>query len=286
MLAPMSDAAQTTDKASTQSSDFYADARVYDILHAPGTLADVRMLERIEAAAARAAGTKTPKKSRVWLEPACGSGRYLLAALRRGRRVIGFDLEPGMVAYCNDRAAKFAPDVRRRCTFAVADMTDFAALAPAATVDFAFNLINTIRHLPTDAAMVSHLSLVRRSLRPGGVYVVGLSLSAYGLEAPTEDLWSGSRGNTRVTQVVQYEPPIGPRGGSRIERVFSVVTVSTPEGERQFSSTYGLRTYSRPQWERVIARAGMRVARVVDGDGHDHEPGELGYAIWVLQTVA
>ncbi len=272
--------------SSSETVGFYSDAHVYDILHGPGTLEDVTMLERVERIAAQAAlrGTRLRalRKGRTWLEPACGSGRYLLAAAKRGRTVIGFDLEPAMVDYCKGRAAKLQPATRKRCTFGVADMTDFASMIPTGGVDFAFNLINTIRHLPTDAAMIEHLAQVRRALRAGGVYVVGISLSAYGLETATEDVWSGSRGSTTVTQVVQYEPPLGARGGSRVERVFSVVTVKSKRGERQFSSTYGLRTYSRAQWERVIERAGMRVARVVDGDGHDHEPGVLGYAIWVL----
>jgi SAM-dependent methyltransferase len=272
---------------STETVSFYSDARVYDILHGPGTLDDLKMLERVERIAARAGRAKSGrvavlKPSRTWLEPACGSGRYLIAVAKRGRKVIGFDLEPAMIDYCNACAAKLVPAERRRCTFAVADMTDFAAIAPKGSVSFAFNLINTIRHLPTDAAMVAHLKQVKAALQRGGVYVVGLSLSAYGLETATEDVWSGKRGATTVTQVVQYEPPVGLRGGSRVERVFSVVTVKSPKGEEQFSSTYGLRTYSRAQWERVIERAGMRVARIVDGDGHDHEPGALGYAIWVL----
>ena len=273
--------------SSSETVGFYSDARVYDILHGPGTLDDLKMLERVERIAARASGGSSGpaamlKQQRTWLEPACGSGRYLLAASKRGRKVIGFDLEPGMIDYCNACAAKLDAAARKRCTFAVADMTDFAAIASAGTVDFAFNLINTIRHLPTDAAMIAHLKQVRATLCRGGVYVVGISLSAYGLETATEDVWSGKRGTTTVTQVVQYEPPVGARGGSRVERVFSVVTVKSPKGEQQMSSTYGLRTYSRAQWERVIERAGMRVLCTVDGDGHDHEPGALGYAIWVL----
>lgn len=265
--------------------DFYADARIYDILHGPGTLDDVRMLERVERIAARKHGTPLLRRDRIWLEPACGSGRYLRAAARRGRRVIGFDLEPRMIDFCRAAIARMAPDYSRRCGFHVGDMTDFAALVPKGGVDFAFNLINSIRHLPTDAAMLAHLRQMRAALKPGAVYVVGISLSHYGVETATEDVWSGSRAGTHVSQVVQYEPPIGPRGGSRAERVFSVVTVQSSRGERQFSSTYALRTYSRQQWERIVAKAGLRVAFIVDADGHDHDPGLLGYANWVLTAA-
>ena len=60
---------------------FYSDPAVYDILHAPGTAAEVDAHEKIE----RALMPGRLKKRRLWFEPACGSGRYLKVAAGRGR---------------------------------------------------------------------------------------------------------------------------------------------------------------------------------------------------------
>ena len=75
-----------------------------------------------------------------------------------------------------------------------------------------------------DALVLGHCTLALASLirwgglqqgiESGGIYIVGLSLCAYGLEAETEDVWRGRRGRTAVVQVIQYAPPTGSAAGS------------------------------------------------------------------------
>lgn len=245
----------------------YADPSIYDILHASGTADDVDSLERIEACFC-AGGP------RVWLEPACGSGRYLRLAHSRGRRVIGFDLEEAMIAYARKRIK--GPGAQ----LFVGDMRRFAHEIEPASVGLAFNLINTIRHLETDADLLAHFAEVSRVLDPAGAYAVGISLSAYGLEMPSEDVWEGARGTCGVQQVINYLPPES--ATERTESIHSVLTVTRPSGEEQIVSTYGLRTYDEAQWRDVIERSALKVLGVVDMEGEPDEPEMPGYAIWVL----
>lgn len=269
--------------------DFYADAEVYDILHGPGTARDIAGLLRIER---RFLGPMPARKkdARVWLEPACGSGRYLIAAARRGRRCYGFDIEPAMVEYAKERAAKL-PRSAHPPVLSVARMEDFDSepwWAGAPQVHLAFNLINTIRHLRDDAAMRLHLGAMARVLEPGGIYVVGLHLTSYGREPITEDIWRGTRGTREVTQAVQYIPPSGPRGESaRAERVISHLTLTRTrrdgtieEGHRD--SVYTLRAYSLDQWRKIVEGSGLREIASIDEDGEDSPPREGGYAMFVL----
>lgn len=247
----------------------YADARVYDILHTPGTAAEVRDLERIAARYATARGNP------LWLEPACGSGRYLREAAGRGTRCIGFDLDRGMVRYAQNTFDRRSLPARAFC----ADMTDFTDALGRDRATFAFNTINTIRHLPSDAAMLRHLEQVGASLRAGGIYLVGLSLASYGLEFPSEDVWAGGRGRCRVEQVVQYQPA---DRRDRIERVYSVVSVATPSAVRHEPSSYALRTYSPEQWDRLISKSAMRLVASIDETGEPREPESPGYNLFVL----
>lgn len=284
--APESDAAA---QASPALVDFYADAEVYDILHGPGTNRDVAGLFRIER---RFLGPEPAraKDARVWLEPACGSGRYLLAAARKGRRCYGFDIEPAMIEYARARAAKLPRSAFRPVLY-VARMEDFDQSPEGRTipkVDLAFNLINTIRHLRDDDAMKLHLAAVSRVLAPGGIYIVGLHLTAYGREPITEDIWKGTRGTREVSQVVQYIPPSGPRGEtSRAERVISHLTLSRTRRdgtheEAHRDSVYTLRAYSLDQWWKIVDSSGLREIASIDEDGEDSPPREGGYAIFVL----
>lgn len=251
---------------------FYEDASVYDILHAPGTRDELDGLEHIEQRFVLDLGGKRAD----WLEPACGSGRLLRLAAQRGRRVVGFDLEAGMVEYTRERLERAG--LTRRAHLFVADMTDFRAHVTR-PVSLAFNLINTFRHLASDRDAIAHLREVRRVLAPRGVYVVGIGTTRRDWADPVEDVWHGKRGRTAVTQVVQYLPP-PPR--SRKETVISHITVQTPAAERHIDSTYHLRTYTSAQWWSLVRAAGMRVHAVVDEYGDDAHAPDDGYALYVL----
>ncbi|MCC6677851.1 MAG: methyltransferase domain-containing protein [Phycisphaerales bacterium] len=299
-----------------ECADFYSLTELYDILHTPGTAREVDGLERIARKFAPGAvrtkskdhdrlggspitGTKRVTESPVWLEPACGTGRYLRVLARRGYRAIGFDKSAEMVAYAEERlgarAERHGSESRATTGRAtggraaarvfVAGMEDFDRRLRGVKVDFAFNLINTIRHLPSDRAMVAHFDAMARAMKKGAVYIVGLSLTAYGRERDDEDLWKGRRGATEVTQIVQYLPPPpevrrGP--GARTERVISHLVVRSGERTRDITSAYTLRCYSLKQWMKVVEKSALEVLASIDEDGNDHLARDGGYCVFVL----
>lgn len=256
----------------------YQDPEIYDILHAPGTAKDVRGLERIERLYSRAPQTA------LWLEPACGSARYLLAAAAKSRRVAGFDLAPVMIDYAKRRFRD--AKLTRRANLFTADMADFASHLKPASVSLAFNLINSIRHLDTDAALLAHFTDIARVLHKGGVYAVGISLSEYGVEFPTEDVWKGKRGSTSVHQVVNFEPPTLPATSrakaARIERVFSHLTITRGKDTTEASATYGLRCYSLEQWLTILDQSPLRILTTCDERGTPLPPACPGYTLFIL----
>lgn len=257
-------------------ADFYSLTEWYDILHAPGTARDVAVVRRI-ARRAKALG----RDPGVWLEPACGTGRHLRVLAAKGDRALGFDLKPEMVAY----AKRSFRDMRApRPRAFVADMRDFDDGRRLPRIDVAFNLINTIRHLSSDAAMLAHFAAIARVLAPAGVYVVGVSLAAYGLEGPTEDVWTARRAGVRVSQVVQYEPPTGSRGeAARSERVISHLIVSRRGmPDEHVDSVYSLRSYNLAQWRELVRRSALREVAVADSSGAPATPSEPGYYLFVL----
>jgi SAM-dependent methyltransferase len=252
-------------------ADWYEYPGWYDILHTPGTANEVDGLARIEGRFARAS------RRRLWLEPACGTGRLLRVAAGRGIAVAGFDRGERMIDYAR---ASFASRGLKGRLF-VADMTRFT-LPRRAT--FAFCPINTIRHLESDRAMLDHFACMRRALAPQGVYVVGTETCRYGVDFPTEDVWTGRRGHARIRQVVQYLPP---SRRDRVERVVSHLVITTPKGEQHLSSAYDLRAYSRSEWDALLCRAGWRVLGVCDAEGRDALRGPRGgviggYGLYVL----
>lgn len=297
---------------SDPATTFYKDAPLYDILHRPGTAEEVTFLQRVHARFGLG------PRSGPWLEPACGTARLARLAAARGQPVAGFDLEPAMIAYARDHTP---PRLRARTRFFKARMEDFDTALPKrgpwSRYSLAFNLINTIRHLHSDRAMLDHFDAVARVLKPNALYAVGISLSLYGIEQETEDVWQGTRGTCKVSQVVQYIPPecdpvnnsiappastpstprsanvrskgstslpssLNPRGGNRLERVISHLTITRPRGEEHKDSAYSLRTYDLHQWQALLHRSPFKVHTVVGDDGVEIPPPKIGYAIWVL----
>jgi SAM-dependent methyltransferase len=254
----------------------YEDARIYDILHTPGTAQELVGLQRI----ARRHGHR---RRGPWLEPACGTGRLVRLAARRGIPATGFDILPEMIAYAETRIRRAGLD--RLAGVCVADMRTFAdeGAARPGSIGFAFNTINTFRHLMTDADALAHLGQIRRVLAPGGLYAVGLSTCLYGHEGPIEDVWEARRGTCTVRQTVQYVPPTGPRGGSRVERVFSHLLIERPTGETHRDDAYALRTYSLSQWLDLVSGSGLEWLVTTDHTGRETDPAESGYRLYILR---
>ena len=108
----------------------------------------------------------------------------------------GFDLSQPALSYLRRRLA------RRRLhaeTFE-AEMSDFRLGRPA---DAAYCVINTFRYLLTEQAARGHLECIAGSLRPGGIYVLGLHLLPLGGDKEDSDCWTQRRGETKVTVTVR-----------------------------------------------------------------------------------
>lgn len=249
----------------------YGDAAVYDILSTPGTAAEIDAIEQVEAAWG---GEGARRPDRLWFEPACGTGRYLRVAQRRGRRVGGYDRDPGMVAYA---ARRLGPAVR------VGGLTDPMAqgVLPGA-VALAFTPVNSIRHLQDDRAMLAHFAQVAWLLAKGGLYVVGISLTDYAWLEPEEDLWEAARGRCRVSQLVNYLPPEPDTARARSETVISHLTITRPGGVEHRDDRYDLRCYDRRQWRRLLERSRLRHLASCDGTGEPLAGRRLPYQLEVL----
>ena len=143
----------------------------------------------------------------------------------------------------------------------------------------AFNLGNTVRHLETDCDLLAHLAQVAGLLGPGGIYVVGISLTDYATAEEEEDVWVARRGRCRVTQLVNYLPPAP---GSRVETVVSHLLVRRPRGAEHHDDRYGLRTYDTAQWRRAVGRSALRRVASRDGLGRPLPEGPANYQLEIL----
>ncbi|TBR22126.1 class I SAM-dependent methyltransferase [bacterium] len=211
--------------------DLYSRPDWYDALHAEGTADWADWLLALNA--------RHGTGGKRWLEPACGTGRFFRPLTRRGIRLTGYDSHPGAVAYA-----------RRRGDAVRGDMTSF--LRPKA-FDLAFCLLGSFRHLLDERSAKRHLELTARTLKPGGVYVLGLDLCDYRFPEPDEERWSARRGSLRLEDQVET---VAPDRRTRRERVIHFLSAGGP----LYKSEYDLRSYDVGQLKRLVASAGLRIA--------------------------
>jgi SAM-dependent methyltransferase len=241
---------------------------LYDVVNTPDTAREGDVLQRV---ARRHAARSGPAS--VWLEPACGTGRYLRVLAGRGCRVRGYDPLPGMLAYARSRLDARGADHR----LVRARFTD--PLPGLGQADVAFCPVNSLRHLPTDPTVLAHLAQIAGCLTRGGVYLVGID-HHHPDRQPDEDVWEATRGSLSVKQVIQYLPP---EPGSRTEQVIVELIATRPRGVEHHGYAYGLRTYTQQQWRRLVGRSALRRVAAHDANGRPvDEAARYPYQIEVL----
>jgi len=202
-------------------------------------------------------------------EPACGTGRLLIKFAEVGYQVGGVDLNSLAVEYCNKRLerAGYPPSAT------VGDMCDYRLDEP---VDAAFNTINSFRHLQTETQAKAHLHCVAQSLKPGGLYVLGLHLTPTAIQPMQEESWSARRGNLSVLSrlwVIDCDLK------RRCESVGMSFDVYTPTKQFRIEDEICFRTYTCKQLEKLLKTVPEFELTAVYDFGYDVEqPIEIGPA--------
>src|SRR6266513_3395766 len=213
-----------------------------------------------------------------FVEPACGSGRLITELAARGYQVIGFDLSQPALSYLGQRLARLGLDAE---TFE-AEMSDFRIGQPA---DAAYCVVNTFRHLLTEQAARGHLECIAGSLRPGGIYVLGLHLFPPDRDAEDVWRWTGQRGKTKVT-VTQRVLRTDLR--RRIEDVQVCLMARRGSKEFRLRHAFQLRTYTPRQFRRLLASVpSLELCDVYDFRYDIERPSalndEMAYTVFVLR---
>jgi SAM-dependent methyltransferase len=213
------------------AANWYDYPRYYDIAFQANTRLET---DFIEAACRK----YCPFDARRLLEPACGTGRLITELAARGYQVTGFDISQPALRYLRRRLTRH----RLHADTFEAEISDFRL---DCSVDAAYCMVNTFRHLLTEQAARGHLECVARSLRPGGIYVLGMNL------LPSDAArWTERRGKTKVTvaeRVVRNDVR------RRIEDVQVRLTARRGSKEFRLRHEYQLRTYTLRQFRRLLA---------------------------------
>lgn len=183
------------------------------------------------------------KPVKTVFEPGCGTGRLLVRLGKAGYGISGLDLNPRAVDYCNDRLCRHG----LKPTAFVGDMADFRLKKP---VDAAFNLINTFRHLPDEAAAARHFRCMADAVKKGGLYLLGLHLTPKTAQRCVEECWSAARGSLTVNSRLWSK---GIDLKKRREIIGMTYDVYTPSKQFRIADETIFRTYTAEQMRSALA---------------------------------
>jgi SAM-dependent methyltransferase len=215
---------------------WYDYPRYYDLAFRSETRSEV---DFIEAACRK----YCPWPAKRLLEPACGTGRLIAELAARGYRMMGFDLSEPALAYLRRRIARRGLRAR---TF-VADMADFRIARPA---DAAFCTFDSFRHLLTEPAARAHLECVARSVRPGGIYILGFHLLPPDAAEECTERWTERHGATRVTVTLRV---LATDRRRRTEIIRISLLARVGRKEHRVRDEFPLRIYTAAQFRRLLA---------------------------------
>jgi SAM-dependent methyltransferase len=210
------------------------------------------------------------------LEPACGTGRMLLALAERGYDVAGYDRSPEMVSFAAARLADHEGPVWR------GEMSTFL---PPGEFDAAINPVNSIGYLLEDAEVLGHLERIAAAIRPGGVYIVQLSYEDEPPELASFGPWGNRRGDLSTTlhwRVVRED--------KAARRSFQECRITARRGRDRtvIEESHVLRLWSQADLDRLLLASPFRLAAVYQDnfepfDLEERRTGDYGNLYHVLR---
>jgi SAM-dependent methyltransferase len=210
------------------------------------------------------------------LEPACGSGRFLVAFGRRGIDAVGIDNSPAMVQLANERLrAERLPGLA-----ALADMTAFDL---GRLFDGAFCPVDSLAYLLDASQLIRHLDCVAKYLRPGSRYLVQLELRnpVDPWSGVRPSIWEAEREGIRVRTTWRVEE-IDLENGFEFQRG-TIECLSGPEAGRVLDEVHRMAAWTPERWAEAIAASPFHYRAIYDGDedGRPERPlGTSGRLLW------
>jgi SAM-dependent methyltransferase len=224
-----------------------------------------------------------PFKVEHILEPACGTGRFLLTLPGYGYRVTGYDISAEMVAYAQRRIKE-----RGLQQVAKAMVADMRSARFRTKSDAAINSINSLGYLLSDDDILSHLCNTGESLRTGGVYIVHLACAWDELDPHQGEGWVMEREGIRVNTTWEIERQDRQH---KLSHQLCRMTVEDHGKRRALEDRHTLRLWFFEDLSSLIQRSGkFRLAAIYD-QAHrqvpldSHISGELGNLYWVLEVL-
>ncbi len=235
----------------TELRDWYDTPLYYDIVFDEGTPQEADFLEAAfyKHSLPDASARSSSRRPRL-LEPACGSGRLALEMARRGWRVAGFDGNPRMIAFAQQRLA--AAGLRPKPRLWEDWMQSFTLPEGVkGGFDLAHCLVSTFKYLRTEKDAAECLRRVAAALRPGGLFLLGLHLTDYLSGREEHERWVAKREGVEVICNTHTWPA---DAKARVEELRTRLKVTDAGRTHVQETRWQFRTYNAAQLKSLLKK--------------------------------
>lgn len=219
-----------------ENAGWYEYPQYYDMAFRDETAQETAF---IEAACAKYVGFPV----RRMLEPACGTGRLVVALAESGYDLTGFDIRSEPLAYLRRKLARRGLSAK----LFLGDMREFQLDGP---VDAAFNTWNSFRYLLSESDAHQHLQCIANCLRPGGIYILAMHLLPLDVSEECTERWTARHGRIRATYTLRV---LATDRRRRRETLRISVLVRNGDRELRLRDDFQFRMYTASQFRRLLA---------------------------------
>ncbi|TWT74929.1 class I SAM-dependent methyltransferase [Allorhodopirellula solitaria] len=234
------------------SSSWYDHPQYFDMVFRDETADEVEFFQQIF-------DRYLSRPAKRLYEPGCGSGRLVAAMAAKGFHLTAVDNNPAMLAYLRRRLSRRSLDAE----LILGDMTTHVCRP---LVDAAFCTFNTFRHLVDAESAQRHLRSVAKSLRRGGIYILGFHCIPLDADPDCTERWKASHAGTQVSVTLRV---IDFQRRRRLETLRVSIKATKPSGAVQrIRSEFPLRLYTPSQAQSLLASVNdvFEIAGIFDFD--------------------
>ncbi|MFP6587371.1 MAG: class I SAM-dependent methyltransferase, partial [Pirellulaceae bacterium] len=155
--------------------------------------------------------------------------------------------------------------------------------------DIAINTVSTFRHLLTEQAAVAHLRVMAESIRPAGLYIIGMHLLPPDADLEDEESWEAEDDSAKVMMRLTVVDGSRETRQETLRFDMTVEDLETQDGvPQEFSSEYPMRLYTATQIQELFSQVPeFELIEVYDYWYDINEPqpldDRLGDAVFVLR---
>jgi SAM-dependent methyltransferase len=146
-----------------EKNELYSNPKYYDVAFGWDPVEEIQIFRMIFE-------QHVPFPVKRILEPACGTGRFLVSLPPYGYDVVGYDQSGDMIAFARKRISEEGLYKK-----AIALIGEMQAARFAERFDAAINPINSFAYLLSDGDILAHLLNTSVSLKRDAVYIIQLS---------------------------------------------------------------------------------------------------------------